>query len=198
MRIYLDGQTLVPADEKPEEVSDRQQLIDFADRDTQNNIFTPLIINDDLLADNALTFVSEPLRQAVQLNGNVTGEFVVTTDKRDVDITFALYEHMPDGRYFFLNRYLGRASHASDRSERKLLTPGERTVVPFNQTKLTSRQLSAGSRLLVVLSVNKHPFEQINYGTGQDVSDESIADADSPAEILFHSDSFIDIPLWRE
>ena len=175
-----------------------RQVVDFADCSTQNNVFTPRIINDAPPADNALVFVSEPLGETLELSGNVTGELAITTNKRDVDITFALYEQMPDDRYFFLNRYLGRASYAHDRSSRKLLAPGEKTVVPFSQTKLTSRRLAEGSRLVLVLSVNKHPFEQINYGTGKDVSDESIADAGEPLEVLWHPDSFIDVPLWRD
>jgi hypothetical protein len=167
-------------------------------RDTQNNVFTPLIINDEPPADNALLFVSDPLEEESELSGNISGEFVITINKRDVDITSAFYEQLPDGRYFFLNRYLGRASYANDNSNRALLNPGEKTVVPFSQTKLTSRKLSEGSRLVLVLSVNKHPFEQINYGTGKDVSDESVADAASPLEIPWHAESFIDVPLWRE
>lgn len=198
MRLYLDGENMALVQERPDEDAYREQVVDFADRDTQNNVFTPRIINDELLADNALVYVSEALGEAVELSGNATGEFAITTNKRDVDITFALYEQMPDGRYFFLNRYLGRASYANDRSNRMLLNPRERVVVPFNHTKLTSRRLSEGSRLVLVLSVNKHPFEQINYGTGKDVSDESIADAGSPLEILWRADSFVDVPLWRD
>jgi hypothetical protein len=45
---------------------------------------------------------------------------------------------------------------------------------------LVSRKLSKGSRLLVVVDVNKGPWAQVNYGTGKDVSDESIADAKEP------------------
>lgn len=56
-----------------------------------------------------LVFVSDPLEEAVELSGRLKGEFVVTINKRDIDITFAFYQQMPDGQYFFLNRYLGRA-----------------------------------------------------------------------------------------
>jgi len=198
MRLYLDGESMTLARQRPDRGSYRAQLVDFADRGTQNNVFTSLITHDELPADNALAFVSEPLGEAVELSGNVTGEFVITMNKRDVDITFALYEQTPDGRYFFLNRYLGRASYANDRSNRVLLTPRETTVVPFSQTKVTSRRLSEGSRLVLLLSANKHAFEQINYGTGKDVSDESIADAGAALEILWRSGSYIDVPLWRD
>ncbi len=45
-----------------------------------------------------------------------------------------------------------------------------------------------------MLTVNKNDFAQINYGTGKDVSDETIADA-KPLHVEWHNSSFIDIPL---
>ena len=63
---------------------------------------------------------------------------------------------------------------------------------------MVSRQLSAGSRLVVVLNVNKNAFAQVNYGTGKDVSDESIADAKEPLRVRWHGDGFIKIPIRRD
>jgi hypothetical protein len=45
-----------------------------------------------------------------------------------------------------------------------------------------------------VLGINKRADEQINYGTGGDVSDESIADASVPLKIRWYGSSYIDIP----
>ena len=50
---------------------------------------------------------------------------------------------------------------------------------------MTSRQLEQGSRLVMVLRVSKRPDREINYGTGGDVSEESIADGkDAPQDPL--------------
>ena len=38
---------------------------------------------------------------------------------------------------------------------------------------------------------------QINYGTGKDVSEETIKDASEPLEIKFYNDSFIKIPISK-
>jgi uncharacterized protein len=57
-----------------------------------------------------------------------------------------------------------------------------------------SRQLAAGSRVVVLLSVIKESGRQINYGTGKDVSDETTEDARVPLKIKWFSDSYIDIP----
>ena len=129
------------------------------------------------------------------MSGLITGELKAAIDRRDFDFTWALYEAMPDGKYFNLSYYLGRASYAADRTTRRLLTPGKTASLPFSRTPLISRQLSKGSRLLLLVTVNKNPFAQVNYGTGRDVSDESIADAKQPLKVRWHNASFIDVPL---
>ena len=55
--------------------------------------------------------------------------------------------------------------------------------------------MKKGSRLLVVINVNKNPFSQLNYGTGKEVSSESILDAGEPLEVKWFNDSFVSIPL---
>jgi uncharacterized protein len=112
-----------------------------------------------------------------------------------VDFALALYEQMPDGKYFNLSYYLGRASYAGDMATRKLLVPGKIETLPFERTPLMSRQMSKGSRLVLLLTVNKNAFSQVNYGTGKDVSDESIADAKQPLHVQWPTDSYIDVPL---
>lgn len=83
-----------------------------------------------------------------------------------------------------------------DRAHRRLLTPGKRERLEFESGRLTSRRFQAGSRLVMVLSVVKQPNAQINYGTGKDVSDETIADAKEPLTIRWLGD-FIDVPIRR-
>ena len=48
---------------------------------------------------------------------------------------------------------------------------------------LTSRRFQPESRRVVVLSLLRQPDVQINYGTGKDVSDETIADAREPLKV---------------
>lgn len=171
------------------------QRVDFADRETQHNDYTPVIVRDALPQSRGLSFASAPFDTDVELNGAIAGELHVTIDKRDFDYVVAVYEQLPDGTYFFLNRYLGRASLAADRTQRRLLTPGVETVIRLWDTRVTSRRIGAGSRIVAVLNVNKNPFEQVNHGTGRDVSDESIADAGEPLEVTWHAESYIELPL---
>ncbi len=84
-------------------------------------------------------------------------------------------------------------------STRKLLMPGKKTQVPIVNARMTAKLLPPGSRLAIVLDVNKKPDAQVNMGTGKDVSDETSADGKEALEIKWFSDSRIVIPikLWK-
>lgn len=157
-----------------------------------------LIASKRLYNTNCLQFVSDPLEESLIINGNFTGELIATINKKDMDIVVELYELKANGSYFELSHFLGRASYTKDREKRQLLTPGTPETIPFANTMFTGKKIEKGSRIVVTVGINKDPFWQINYGTGDDVSNESIADADEPLKILWHTDSFVKIPVWRE
>lgn len=171
------------------------QIVDFADRKSLNNIYPTARLSDRIDADGALWFISDPITRPLSVNGQISGAIRASINKRDMDFSVAVYEVMPDGRYFNLAYYLGRASYAQEMSRRRLLTPGKIETIPFSRTGIVSRQLRRGSRLLVLLTVNKNPFAQVNYGTGKDVSDESIADAKEPLKVRWYNDSVLRIPV---
>lgn len=176
-----------------------EQRVDFKNRsDTaQNNYFTPFITHDSLHISNGIVFITNPFEKAFSINGAFTGDIKVSINKKDVDVSMALYEQTQDGKFFYLTRYLGRASYAKDPSYRSLLQPGKIEDIPFTNTRVVSKQINKGSRLLIVLNVNKHPFEVINYGTGKEVNDESILDAGEPLQIKWYNNSFIQVPIWK-
>lgn len=194
MMFYLDNHILTL--QKPEIEGFERQTVDFRNRETQNNFYTPQIIFDSLDASNGLIYVSEPFDNGFSINGSFSGNLSVTINKRDMDISLALFELMPDGRFFFLTRYLGRASYAGDNTNRQLLQPDEKEIIAFDNTRFISKQISEGSRLVILLNVNKHPFEIINYGSGKPVSDETVRDAGEPLQIKWHNESYIRIPVW--
>jgi hypothetical protein len=85
----------------------------------------------------------------------------------------------------------------NDRSHRKLLVPGERQEFDFSSIRLMGRQLQQGSRVVAALSIIKEPGRQINYGTGKDVSDETIQDAAVPLEVRWFGNSTLVLPSSR-
>jgi putative CocE/NonD family hydrolase len=186
------------SDKKPAKSGFLPQEVDFANREISNNDYYPdPIIRKELDTINGYFFISEPLDKPIVVNGAFEGEIKALINKKDMDLGVVLYEVMPNGEYFHLSYFLGRASYAKDITTRNLLVPNKIETIPFTNTRLVSKQLSKGSRLLVVINVNKNAFAQLNYGTGKDVSDETIKDAKEPLKIKWYNDSFVKIPIWK-
>ena len=175
------------------------QQVDFADRETSKNDYYPdPLLRKTLDTANGNFFLSEPLPEPLIINGSFSAGIKLSINKKDADIGVTLYEVLPSGEYFHLSYWIGRASYAKDITTRKLLVPGAVETVEFSNTRLVSKQLSKGSRLLVVLNINKNSFSQQNYGSGKDVSDETMeVDAKEPLEIKWWNGSWIKIPVLR-
>ena len=186
------------AEEPPATPATFEQVVDFADRTTMRHSYYPSpIVRDSLEVDTGIAFITPPLMAPVEVSGSFSGVLHATIDRRDFDFQVVLYEVMPDDRVMQLSYYLGRASYAEDMTSRQLLSPGVVETIPFERTRLVSRRLSAGSRLLVVIDVVKDSFHQINYGTGGEVSDESMAEAVRSLTVRWGAGSFIRIPVRR-
>ena len=174
-----------------------EQKVGFSDR--TDAAWTPPkdLISKKLAPRHGAIFISEPLTKPTEFNGLFSGRLDFTINKMDVDLSITVYELLASGDYvrLFSPTYEFRASYARDRAHRHLLNAGERQELPFKSERITSRRLQTGSRLVVVLGVNKRPDREINYGTGGDVSDESIDDGKIPLRIRWFSDSYIDFPV---
>ena len=141
-------------------------------------------------------FVTEPFDTPVDLAGRLRGELDFTVNKHDVDLVVMLYELRSHGEYvsLFDPPFAFRASYARDRVNRHLLPAGVRQQLPFQSDRMLGRRLQPGSRLVLAVAINKRADQQINYGAGNDVSEESIEDAGAPLRIRWHEGSFIEIP----
>ena len=200
LTLYLDserdGDFHRLAGTKPAARGSLKMSVDYADRNVlAANSYPGEIVTGDLGLSQGLAFVSEPFDRAVSVSGLFSATLRALVNKQDLDLIAVLYEVMPDGKYFNLSYTLQRASYARDMGRRQLLTPGRVETIKLDKTLLVSRQLSKGSRLLVVLDVNRGPFAQVNYGTGKDVSDESVADAKEPLRVEWFNDSYVEVPL---
>jgi uncharacterized protein len=175
------------------------QSRDFKDRSDVDRVSPASgdIIDTVIDTDGSVVFESAPFDRATDISGLFSGRLDFVTNKKDFDFQIQLYEHTADGKYFELSWYTARASYIANRSQRHLLSPGVRQHLDFTSARLTSRRLEPGSRLVVQLILLKAPDAQINYGSGKDVSLETIADAGSPLTIKWYGDSYIDFPMGR-
>ena len=172
------------------------QEVDLADRMKFHNAHSyPLpIIQGPLQYVTEAVFEGQPFAPATTVSGAFKGELLISISKRDVDLGVTVYEAMDDGKLFHLGYSLNRASFVRNPAKRQLLTPGKIERIPF-ETTLVSRRMSPKSRLFVLIDANKNPFAQINYGTGKDVSDESVQDAGEPLRIKILAGSYVDVPV---
>lgn len=200
LTFFLDnsnGNILKP--KKARKINFAKMKVDFTDRGFMNSYYYAFrIIWEDLNDGGGIMYKTAPLSNYVEFNGCFTGQMNVSINKRDMDYSAVLFEQMPDGKYFYLTYFMGRASFAKNYSKRELLTPNKKTALPFSNSYFTSRKLSKGSRLVLIVNVNKSSSEQINYGTGKDVNEETIKDAGEPMQIKWYNDSFISIPVWKK
>jgi putative CocE/NonD family hydrolase len=199
MRLYFSDQKeeglYSLLNRQPPSTSRVVHEVDLADRTKFHNYhsYPGQIIQGPLQYVTESIFVSTPFEAASTVMGQFTGELAFITNKKDFDLGITVYEAMPDGKLFHLGYALHRASYAEPQ-KRKLLVPGKEQRVRF-ETTMVSRQMLPKSRLLVLVDVLKSPVGQINYGTGKDVSDESIKDAGEPLKIEILSGSYFELPL---
>jgi uncharacterized protein len=183
---------------KPTKKGYLTQEVDFANREITNNDYYPEpIIRKEIDTSNGFNFISEPLKEPMLINGSFLGEIKASINKLDMDIGVTLYEVMPNGEYFHLSYFIGRASYSNDITQRKLLKPNVIETISFSNTHLVSKKLNKGSRLLIYLNVNKNPFSELNYGTGKTVTEETIKDAKIALKIKWYNDSFVKIPILK-
>ncbi|WP_217706932.1 CocE/NonD family hydrolase [Pedobacter ghigonis] len=199
LRFYFDrapnGSTVL-SEMKPQKETFIEQKVDLADRNTYYNDYYPSqIIKKEIDRTNGLFFTTRPFNRDVSVSGYLKGTLKAIIDKKDMDVGLVLYEITPEGEYFQLSYFLGRASYAKDMAQRRLLTPGKKETIPFYRSRFFSRQLRKGSRLLVVLNIDKNPFAQINYGSGKDVSKETVKDAGKPLQIRWSNAGFVDLQI---
>jgi putative CocE/NonD family hydrolase len=172
--------------------------VDFADRRDVDAQTPGGDVQDKALdSTNGLVFISEPLAKPTEMSGLFSGHLEFIANKSDFDFQVSLYELSTEGNYFQLAPYWSRASYVQDLTRRNLLVAEKPQSVDFRSVRLMSRQLKAGSRLVAVLSIVKEPGREINYGTGKEVADESIAAANTPLQISWFGGSYLDLPVHR-
>ncbi|UKB81479.1 CocE/NonD family hydrolase [Chryseobacterium sp. MEBOG07] len=198
VKFYLqDKKNTSSVFNKPETKSFTTQIVDFKNRD-QKDIYYKVSKKDSIKTTNSIAFESEALDKDMIISGNLSGIFNVSINKKDFDTDTYLYQIQPDGKSFLLSTHIVRASYAKNNEKRQLLEPNKMEQIPINNSYFMSKKIEKGSKLLLLVGVNKNPNWQINYGSGKDVSDETIKDSGEPLEIKWYNDSYVEIPVYKD
>ena len=202
LRLYLDTRKRDGPHRlstSPSEGGGSAQLaVDLADRSDADIPWPDALRGKQLPTRNSISFVSDPLPEDTEVDGSLRGEFDIKPSRQDLDLSVSLYEQTASGEYQLLfEPYDFRASYAGHRVKRRLLRAGERQSLAFTAERVTARKLAAGSRLVLLIGLNKRPDRQINYGSGKDVNSETIADAVRPVRVRWHARSHVEIQTGK-
>ena len=175
------------------------QLVKLADR-TDGDWTPPASLVQKSLSDhNTLILVSDPVTQVTDLVGTPKLHLDFTPNKFDMDLAVIFYEQLANGDFIQLYDppFEFRASYARDRAHRHLLQAGVEQQLDVTVQRVLGRRIQAGSRIVISIGVIKRPDRQINYGTGGDVSTESLEDGHIPLRIRWGSGTYFDLPVHR-
>ena len=177
-----------------------EQTVDMTDRTEQRNRAPWPVIQDSIDKQGGIQIQTPVFTQDMELTGSITGYFDIEVNKLDVDIGFNYYEVTAAGEVFHLNNYRSRASYAEDMSTRRLFTPNVKRRVPIVNARFTSKLIKKGSKIVLVLNVNKNVDAQVNLGSGKRVNLEQMSDAGAPMKLKWYLSSQINLPLkpWVE
>jgi putative CocE/NonD family hydrolase len=173
------------------------QLVKLADRTDEDWTSPASLVTKSLNDHNTLVLVSDPLTQAIDLVGTPKLHLDFTPNKFDMDLGVTLYEQLANGDYvqLFEPPFEFRASYAHDLSHRHLLHAGIEQQLDVTVQRVLGRRLQVGSRLVITIGVIKRPDRQVNYGTGGDVSTETLDDGKIPLRIRWGGGTYFDLPV---
>ncbi|MDT0604746.1 CocE/NonD family hydrolase [Thalassotalea castellviae] len=172
-----------------------EQTVDMSDRSEQRNRSQWPVISEQINKQGGIQIETPVFKQDMELTGAISGFFDIAVNKKDVDIGFNFYEVTADGNAFHLNNYRSRASYADDMSTRRLLTPNVKRRVPIVNARFTSKLIEKGSKIVLVLNVNKNVEAQVNLGSGKLVNHETLLDVGKPMKLKWYLSSQINLPL---
>jgi hypothetical protein len=147
--------------------------------------------------NNLIHFESETFDKDIIISGNLSGLLNVSVNKKDMDTDISV-PGTAGRKTFLLSTHTVRASYAKNNEVRQLLQPNKMEQIPIRQSIFTSKKVEKGSRLLLLVGISKNPNWQLNYGTGKDVSDETIKDAGEPMVVKWYNDSYVEIPVYKD
>jgi hypothetical protein len=123
------------------------------------------------MRDDVLLYSTAPLRQDVEVTGNITVVLHVSTTAPDTDFTAKLVDVFPDGHARILCDGILRLRYRDGLTKAKLATAG--TIYPISiPAGVTSNVFRAGHRIRIEVSSSNFPRFDRNPNTGRPIAGE--------------------------
>ncbi|MBA3450845.1 MAG: CocE/NonD family hydrolase, partial [Chloroflexia bacterium] len=149
--------------------------------------------------NSVLVYTSEPMRQPLELIGEVSVTLYAATSARDTDWTARLCEVFPDGRSINLQEGIVRARYRDSLSEPALLEPDRvyRYDIPLGPVGV---RIAAGNRIRLQVAGSDFPQWDRNLHTGDALFGEGPTAAVVATQTVLHDrehPSHVTLPVMR-
>ena len=143
------------------------------DKNNANSV--PYDQRDIEARQDVLVYTSEPLKEDLEVTGEVVAELFVRTSARDTDFAITFCDVYPDGRSINLSGldsgYL-RMRYRNGYEKQELVTPGEVYKIRIGGL-YTSNLFKKGHRIRLQVTSSKLPHYDPNPNTGTEIATES-------------------------
>jgi putative CocE/NonD family hydrolase len=131
----------------------------------------------ETLRGRAVAYRSDPFDRPTEISGIPTLTLWLTVDVPDADLSAWLYERDPAGKLILLDDAQLRLRYRTSRRKPEPITPGRPIRVDLGPFRFMSREVPAGSSVVLVVGVPSSPYLETNYQAGGVVAKESGKDA---------------------
>lgn len=151
---------------------------------------TPLGDREDIL-----TYRTDPLANAVELEGNARAVLFVATDAKDTDFTVKLIDHYPDGKAYNLQDGVIRLRYREGIDRPELAEPGKIYRVELELRPIAYR-FEEGHRIGIQIASSNFPRLARNLNTGAaPYHDDQTVVANNRVYLSGENASYIELPL---
>ncbi len=145
-----------------------------------------LVTEEIFKKKNKIVFESMPFKSNVILNGTITADLYLSLSAPDADIMLSWWEKDAEGKLWPLSQTVQRLSYCFDKSRRILWEKDKIYHVTLNNAYWMAKQMKKGSRLIMTVSPLADKGWEKNYGSGKNVSTETIQDG-RPVELKIYT-----------
>ncbi len=177
--------------------------LDFDTRNIENDTLRnfdgyDLLTETVFKKQDKIVFKSAALDSDIILNGTITADLYASLSSPDADLLLSWWEEDANGKLWPLSQTVQRLSYCSDITKRVLWTKDKVYHINLNDGWWMCKQIKKGSKLLMTVSPLSATDWQKNYGSGKDVSTETIKDGRPIIFKIYTGDKFlshINIPV---